>query len=787
MITPAGEIKVLDFGLARVADDAMAEGPPLDDVDFEIDEQAQTALLERAASPVPSGTSTTDPHTTQADRTVIGSLVGTLLYMSPEQARGRALTTLSDIYSLGILLFQMMGGSKPYGDRRDSRELLHLVRRGAIAWEDVGDRREMALLRALTAVEPTKRPTAAQAAKKIEALLERPRAVRKRWLAAAAVAILIAVIAGGAAIARRVSESRNVIRGRTRIALLPFRNATGNKSLQWMEGGLPELVGGGLSATRGASVVPTAETLRAMSTFGIKQGAALTPSQRARLLDSLGASAVVDSTVMLREGSYVIRYAAAGRQNEETPREVASSVVTVAAGQMTRQLAQRLDPSSAQADIRTLRLSSDEFANMAYAIGEQERLARGSKAAEKYFAVAADRDPDFGRAKLRLADVRATMGDVDGAAALFREVIAAAQRRGDEAMRADALARLANFEADRSRFAEAKAHGLEALASARRRGDTRVAIDAQNAIGHASWRTNDLAAADAAFADALRMARELGDLTLQAMLMNNMGLVAEVRKDHAAAERLYGEALRIAERMNHRELEATMLGNIATIRAGRGDPAAWVAVLRKQLALARELGDRETEMIALINLAIALYSSGQEEAAIDATAQAADIAASMKAPRVEALARSNIATARTRRGELAAAKQEAESSMAILQTVTADVETASDIRLGYAYWLIRTGRLAEAEREIARAERDFRVTLRSTEMRARVAYERGRYGEASALIEKAKAMNEQWLTQDQRMLEAFAESAKTGKPATNGFEGERASRPPAAARPEPRS
>src|ERR1051325_8158405 len=56
-ITPAGEIKVLDFGLARVADDELAEGPPLDDVDFADDDQAQTALLDAR---VPSDAAHTD-------------------------------------------------------------------------------------------------------------------------------------------------------------------------------------------------------------------------------------------------------------------------------------------------------------------------------------------------------------------------------------------------------------------------------------------------------------------------------------------------------------------------------------------------------------------------------------------------------------------------------------------------------------------------------------------------------------------------------------------------------
>ncbi|MBV9496321.1 MAG: protein kinase [Acidobacteria bacterium] len=770
MITPQGEIKVLDFGLARVADSDMDGAAPLDDINVQVDDEAQTALL-GASVPVPSGVMSTAPQTTHADRTIVGSLIGTLFYMSPEQTRGRALTTASDIYSLGIVLLQMLGMPKPYGDYHDSRELLQLVRRSAIVWTDMADRRTMMLLRKLTAQEPSRRPSAAMTVRELERLLDRPRAARSRFLGAVAVVAIAVTIAAGFAVTQRISESRSLIHPRTRVALLPFRNETGNKSLQWVENGLMELVGGGLSSVRGASIVSSAETLRAMKRVGIQPGAVPTAEQRRQLLDALGASAVIDSTVTAREGGYTIRYAAAGRDGEETPREVTSSVVTAAAGQMTRQLAQRIDPHVVTADARSLRLSPDEFANMAYAIGQQELVAHGSKAAEKYFVVAVDRDPDFGRAKIQLASVHENTGDVDGAEHLFREVIAEAERRGDESMRADAMAQLAYFEAGRSHFQEAKQLGAEALQIARKRGDTHVAIQAQNAIGHASWRTNDAAAAEASFEDARRMAVELGDLRLQAMLTNNLGLVAEVRMNRKEAERLYGEALRLEERIDDRELQVSTLGNIATIRAGSGDPAGWEATLRKQLALARQLSHPDSEMIALVNLAVALYSRGDEESAIAATSEAADIATKLRAPRVESLARSNLATAYTRRGDLARAQANAEASIALLPRLGADVESANDVRLGYAYWLIRSGRLAEAERAIDDTERLFRVNYRSLMMRGRLAYERGDYRKALALMEKAKAINEQWLKQDQQMLEAFAESVKTGKRATNGFEG----------------
>jgi predicted ATPase len=71
MVRPDGYVKVLDFGLAR----RMAGGPT-------------------------DTTTTTSP----------GSLVGTLRYMSPEQSRGEGTHTSSDVFSLGLLLFEMITG-----------------------------------------------------------------------------------------------------------------------------------------------------------------------------------------------------------------------------------------------------------------------------------------------------------------------------------------------------------------------------------------------------------------------------------------------------------------------------------------------------------------------------------------------------------------------------------------------------------------------------------------------------------------------------------------------------
>lgn len=79
MLRPDGLVKVVDFGLAKLTD-------------------------------VGNATSTTQ---TMA-HTVAGSIVGTVMYMSPEQARGLAVDARTDIWSLGVMLFEMLEGRPPF-------------------------------------------------------------------------------------------------------------------------------------------------------------------------------------------------------------------------------------------------------------------------------------------------------------------------------------------------------------------------------------------------------------------------------------------------------------------------------------------------------------------------------------------------------------------------------------------------------------------------------------------------------------------------------------------------
>ncbi len=56
-----------------------------------------------------------------------GDVIGTPYYLSPEQAAGQAITPQSDLYSLGVMMFEMLAGQRPFvGETLESLLALHL-------------------------------------------------------------------------------------------------------------------------------------------------------------------------------------------------------------------------------------------------------------------------------------------------------------------------------------------------------------------------------------------------------------------------------------------------------------------------------------------------------------------------------------------------------------------------------------------------------------------------------------------------------------------------------------
>ena len=252
MITPDGHVKVMDFGLAK-----------------QIAMEGQDSNVE----------------TLSANLTEGGTTLGTVVYMSPEQVRGDPLDTRSDIFSLGVLLYELATGMVPFQGATSGLTYDAILNRGATpprklnrqvpaeleqiiqkALEKDRESRYQAVKELVVDLKRLRRGSGADAPSFEESSVARPGETASaksgvtRWIAAAAV-LAVAII--GWLLLRPfapdvVGETQPI----TSLAVLPFENPRDDPGVDYLSDGIAESLINQLSELPQLSVMARSTAFR---------------------------------------------------------------------------------------------------------------------------------------------------------------------------------------------------------------------------------------------------------------------------------------------------------------------------------------------------------------------------------------------------------------------------------------------------------------------------------------------------------------------------------------------
>jgi len=265
MLTSTGEAKVLDFGIAK---------------------------LRR------------DPGITRT-----GTIIGSPAYMSPEQASGGQISETTDVWSLGVVFFEMLTGQQPFRGDYDAALIYAIIHDEAPRLNDSGVKLSdgfQALLDQVLAKAPGSRPSMSEAFEALDDLrLNRaattrglgaidptvsssgPSRSRRYWLAAGAVGLAGATLGIG-----RWIGSRPPGRQEATLAILPFDNFSEDPEAAYFGEGLVQDLMSRLSQIGALRVVSRASTARF-------RGSGLSVRE---ISEQLGATYVLEGSVRKADG-----------------------------------------------------------------------------------------------------------------------------------------------------------------------------------------------------------------------------------------------------------------------------------------------------------------------------------------------------------------------------------------------------------------------------------------------------------------------------------------------------
>ncbi len=424
------QIKILDFGLAKKQDGVAA---------------ADSRVYGGLGSDPNADLTAAGPGTATMELTSPGSAVGTVAYMSPEQAKGVPLDARTDLFSLGTVIYEMATGKTPFAGESTAEVFAALLKENpphVSSLNPAMPRKLDAIVEKLLRKDPAQRyPTAERLREDLESLdapttrpAEKAAGPKWRWAAVAVVLLLIAAglawwkwkpggttASGGASTATGAGGAAASAPKELKdsIILANFVNQTGDPVFDTT---LNQALRIDLEQSPVINIVSQEHLRQSVKYLGKPEDTVVTPVIAREIGEREGMKAILTGTIGSLGKQYVITLTA---QNTATGDEIASEQATApdkenvlgalgtAAASMRAKLGEdlasikKLNTPFGQATTPSLE------AFRAYALGDEaHEKAQDIPEAEGHYKRAIELDPNFAMAYARLGVVYSNAGEV---------------------------------------------------------------------------------------------------------------------------------------------------------------------------------------------------------------------------------------------------------------------------------------------------------------------------------------------------------------------------------------
>ena len=387
-----------------------------------------------------------------SDLTTAGSAIGTISYMSPEQARGQELDARSDLFSFGLVLYEMATGRQAFSgptsavifegiltktpeapSRLNANLPAELDRIVSKALEKDRETRYQTAAEIRADLKRLKRetdtgrtivspahstavttPAAAPASAAVAAVAPAPRSAARRALLVGAPLLTIAIVGG---VILWQSQKTPALGSRDSVVLADFRNRTGDAMF---DDTLGEALAVQLRQSPFLRLIPEQQVQATLQLMGRQPNDSLTPEIAQQVCQRTGAKATLGGTIASLGSSYVLTLSAQDCVSSEILAEEqveanAKEGVITSLGQAASRFREKLGESLAMVqrydqNIEMATTPSLE-ALKAYTQGMTTRRTQGDFDSVPFFRRAIELDPNFALAHARLGTVLSNLNE----------------------------------------------------------------------------------------------------------------------------------------------------------------------------------------------------------------------------------------------------------------------------------------------------------------------------------------------------------------------------------------